>query len=58
MFSWLRRIDDAVLSPPHRFETVLAFVVSRMEASFEDESGKNAKQDAPSGQTPSSADHP
>ena len=53
MLDWLRRIDDAVFGPPHRFETVLAFVVLRLGLAFE-EAGESTGQEELSRQpTPS-----
>ena len=34
MLDWLRRIDDVIFAPPHRFETILAFVVLRLGLAF------------------------
>ena len=50
MLKWLRTIDDAVFSPPHKFETVLGFGVSRLGLAFERESEERAKQETPSRQ--------
>lgn len=49
MLNWLRRIDDAVFSPPHKFQTILSFVVLRLGLVFEQESdatGQSAKATA------------
>ena len=58
MFNWLRRIDEAVFSPPHKFETILAFVVLRLGCTFEDEPGERASRDAPSEKKQPNVGHP
>lgn len=35
MFRWLRRIDEALFSPPHRFEEVLALVAPSLNVSLD-----------------------
>lgn len=43
MMNWLRRIDEAVFSPPHLFQTALAFVTVRLSLVFDlkaEQSGK------------------
>ncbi len=47
MFDWLRRLDDAIFSPPHKFETILALVVSQLGLVFEDGSDERADQGTP-----------
>ena len=37
MLNWLRRLDDAVFSPPHRFEMILRLVVSELRLEFKDD---------------------
>jgi hypothetical protein len=58
MWNWLRRIDDSIFSPPHKFETILALVALKLGLDFEDESHEPGKQDAPSEQTPPQAHQP
>ena len=48
MLNWLRRIDDVVFAPPHKFETILAFVALRLGLAFEDESEERPNQRVPS----------
>jgi len=48
MLDWLRGIDDSVFSPPHRFETILAFVVVRLGLVFEHERDERSGQEPPS----------
>jgi hypothetical protein len=45
MFNWLRKIDDVVLGPPHKFETILAFVVVRLRLVFEEEADQGVHQE-------------
>jgi hypothetical protein len=33
--NWLRRLDDALFSPPHTFQTILAFVTVRLSLVFD-----------------------
>jgi len=48
MLNWLRRIDDTIFAPPHKFETILAFVVLRLGLVLEDESDEGAEHGMPS----------
>jgi hypothetical protein len=48
MFNWLRRIDDAVFAPPHRFETILAFVVLRLGLVFESDRDESTEPETKS----------
>jgi hypothetical protein len=57
MFKWLRKIDEIIFSPPHRFEAILAFVVLRLGCDFEDEAGEHLEQNALSEQTRPNAGH-
>ena len=50
MPKWLRKIDDAIFSPPHRFETILAFVVLRLGLVFEQDSDQRPGQEIRSDQ--------
>lgn len=34
MREWLRKIDDRLFSPPHRFETIFAFITVRLPLVF------------------------
>ena len=43
MLDWLRRIDDAIFSPPHRFE-ILAFVVLRLGLTFVSEADEGLEK--------------
>jgi hypothetical protein len=56
MLDWLRRIDDVIFAPPHRFETILAFVVLRLGLAFEPEAdegvGKASSAEQPRTQRP------
>lgn len=47
MLNWLNIIDDVLFSPPHRFETILAFVVLRLGLISEYESEDLSKQKRP-----------
>ena len=58
MFDWLRRIDDAAFSPPHRFETILAFVALQFGLSPENESETHVAPDASPERVQPSADRP
>jgi hypothetical protein len=43
MGNWLHRIDEAIFSPPHTFETILALVAVRLGLVFEEESDETTK---------------
>ena len=58
MSNWLRRIDDALFSPPHKFETVLALVMLRLGCTLDDESAERVEQNESSQQTEPGADLP
>ena len=58
MFNWLRRMDNALFSPPHQFQSILAFVVLRLGCTFEDESSESTEQNAPSERTQPNVNHP
>ena len=44
MLNWLRRIDDAIFSPPHKFEIILPLVASRLGSDYGDDSDEHAEQ--------------
>ena len=37
MMDWMRKLDDRLFSPPHTFQTVLAFIVVRLSLVFDEE---------------------
>ncbi len=58
MFNWLRRIDDALFSPPHKFEAVLALVMLRLGCTLDGESGERVERNESSQETEPGADRP
>lgn len=46
MMDWLRNLDHKLFSPPHTFQTILAFVTVRLSLGF-DRDSVSAKQAAP-----------
>lgn len=50
---WLRKLDDRLFSPPHTFQTVLAFVVVRLGLEFD-----SAAEDANSVESSTAANSP
>jgi hypothetical protein len=49
MIDWLRSIDDALFSPPHKFQTILALVVAQLGLDFEQEAGEQTQPQIPAG---------
>jgi hypothetical protein len=45
MLKWLRRLEDLLFSPPHRFDTILAFVVVRLGLVFEGDDHRTDAED-------------
>jgi len=43
MMDWLRKLDNRLFSPPHTFQTVLAFVTVRLCLVFESQTGHASK---------------
>jgi len=56
MLSWLAKLDQTVFSPPHRFETILAYTWAQLVEDSEPtaEPGDAGSQNAPETHRPKS----